>query len=111
MLTSMGFEVHEATCGSDAMAVFEALPELTSTRGRIDLLVTDLMMPDGSGRSLASRLRRLLPTLPVLFVSGFDSHSAGALEGECSSFLTKPFRTTELESVVAQLLGDTPRGV
>lgn len=84
----------------------EAADAAASFPGRIDLLLTDVVMPGGSGRELADRLRSDRPDLPVLFVSGYSGTIIarhGVLE-EGIEFLEKPFSPAELRERVARLV-------
>ncbi len=75
--------------------------------GRIDLLLTDVMLPGMSGRELAEGMRESLPNLKVLYVSGFTSDEevrAGAFPPG-SKFLQKPFTLSSLLSKVREALG------
>lgn len=99
MLTARGFEVHAAASGSEALALVET-PALKD----LDLLVTDLMMPDGGGMNVARSLSARLPGLKVLLVSGYSP--ANATEGwgpERFRFLTKPFGSAELSRAIDEL--------
>ena len=69
----------------------------------IDLLVTDVVMPNMSGPDLARRIRTFKPSLPVLFMSGFAGHSA-LDEVSGAPFLRKPFTPGELTTTAASLL-------
>jgi DNA-binding response OmpR family regulator len=76
--------------------------------GRIDLLVTDVMMPGLTGRELADRVRADRPGLPVLFMTGYPDLTAagvGAL-GDREALVRKPFRPGELLTRVRGLLDD-----
>src|SRR5260370_5325468 len=64
-LRGNGYQVFEAVGYNDAVAVFE------SNRDRVDLLIVDIALPDGSGCELALELREQKPDLRVLFVSGY----------------------------------------
>jgi two-component system, cell cycle sensor histidine kinase and response regulator CckA len=71
----------------------------------IDLLISDVVMPALSGPELASRIRKLQPGLPVLFVSGF--HDQAQLDGAgpgASALLHKPFSPRQLGEVTARML-------
>lgn len=73
----------------------------------VDLVITDLQMPEMNGNELAKRLRALRPSLPIIFVSG-DSASdlAEAVKGlpnHC--YLKKPFRTSDLAALVSSFVG------
>lgn len=98
MLVGRGFEVHTAASGSEVMALLQT-PDLED----FDLLVTDLMVPDGGGLNVARVLTERMPALQVLLVSGF---SLAAIEGgapERFRFLTKPFGSAELGNAIDEL--------
>jgi two-component system, cell cycle sensor histidine kinase and response regulator CckA len=98
MLTARGFEVHAAASGSEAMALFDA-PELED----FDLLVTDLMMPDGGGLVVARNMTARMPNLKVLLVSGYSTSGTDGWEPGRFRFLTKPFGSTELAKAIEDL--------
>lgn len=98
MLTSRGFEVHAAASGSEAMALFDA-PEIEE----FDLLVTDLMMPDGGGLGVARNLTARMPDLKVLLVSGYSASGTEGWEPGRFRFLTKPFGSAELAKAIDEL--------
>lgn len=98
MLTARGFEVHAAASGAEAMALFDA-PELED----FDLLVTDLMMPDGGGLVVARNLTARMPHLKVLLVSGYSSSGTEGWEPGRFRFLTKPFGSAELTGAIDEL--------
>jgi CheY-like chemotaxis protein len=100
VLESQGFTVLRAGSGREALEASDAHP------GAIDLLVTDLMMPEMSGEQLADQLSRRRPGIRVLFLSGYDQgvmleHGAHA----AAAFLQKPFTPSTLTSKVRELLG------
>ncbi len=74
--------------------------------GRIDLLLTDVVMPKTSGRVLADRLTRRFPTLVVLFMSGFagDSLEPDGVTDSALLFLHKPFTPDVLQARVFEAL-------
>lgn len=98
MLTSRGFEVHAAASGAEAMALFDA-PEIEG----FDLLVTDLMMPDGGGLGVARNLTARMPDLKVLLVSGYSASGTEGWDPGRFRFLTKPFGSAELAKVIDDL--------
>jgi len=98
MLTSRGFEVHAAASGSEAMALFD-VPEIEE----FDLLVTDLMMPDGGGLGVARNLTARMPKLKVLLVSGYSASGTEGWEPGRFRFLTKPFGSAELARAIDEL--------
>ena len=104
VLRQQGYTVLEAINGEDALRMVEKKSEKT-----IDLLVTDLVMPRLGGDILAERLRAILPSLKVLFISGYpdgidDHHRAMK---STISFLPKPFNPAGLARKVREIL-DTP---
>ena len=102
-LRGAGYRVLAAATPVAALALAE--------EADIDLLVTDMIMPEMTGRELASRLRERQPALPTLFVTGYDADMVG--EGghlpPCTDALTKPFSRAQLTAAVRRLLGTPPR--
>ncbi|HVW88388.1 MAG TPA: ATP-binding protein, partial [Gaiellaceae bacterium] len=98
VLTTAGFAVHVAADGEQALAA--------SSGGGFDLLVTDVVMPGMSGPELAATLRERIPTLPVLYMSGYtdDVLDDEALAAPRTAFLRKPFGGGDLERAVRALL-------
>ncbi len=82
-----------------------ALHTIESQRG-IDLLVTDVVMPNMRGPELARALRQVLPHLKVLYMSGYADESIGLKHAlrPCDDFLQKPFSPSELVQRVRKLL-------
>lgn len=103
MLSSRGFEVRTAASGAEAMAIFDA----HGVDG-FDLLVTDLMMPDGGGLMVARGLSEQLPDLKVLFVSGYSNADLAGWEPDRYRFLTKPFGSAELTKTIEELFDSKP---
>jgi two-component system, cell cycle sensor histidine kinase and response regulator CckA len=76
----------------------------------IDLLLTDLVMPQMGGRELAEHVSERIPTIRVLFMSGYADEAvtrSGAVD--FGSFLEKPFSAVDLASKVREVL-DAPAG-
>jgi PAS domain S-box-containing protein len=100
-LQRAGHRVIEAPDGAAALRAAEVVGE------RIDVLVTDVVMPGSSGPALAAALRARRPALPVLFVSGYAEDDA--LSGDVSqfpaAFLAKPFTADALRAKVEALAG------
>ncbi len=96
-----GYRVVEAANGADGLRAW------VESGGRVDLVLTDVVMPDGmSGRELADRLQKGRPTLRVIFTSGYSTDFAGrelALK-DGQSFLPKPSTPKEILDAVRRSL-------
>lgn len=101
ILRRLGYQVYEAATAAEALELWQHHHET------IDLVVTDLSMPDGvSGRELAAIFRLQCPKIPIVFSSGFDSETNLDLEQmvEGENFLPKPFQSGELSKIVRRSL-------
>ncbi|MGV6871556.1 cell cycle histidine kinase CckA [Pseudochelatococcus sp. B33] len=100
-LTGRGYTVIEAASGADALAIVDKLET------PVDLVVSDVMMPEMDGPTLLVQLRRRFPELKVIFVSGYaeDAFEKNLPEGENFTFLPKPFDLKELGEAVKKALG------
>ena len=96
-LESLGYSVAEAVGREEAAAVFQRLS------GRIDLLIVDSILPDGSGQSVARQLAAARPELAVLHISGYGEPAASAAEGAID-FLAKPFTGQVLAQKAREVL-------
>ncbi|HUK26503.1 MAG TPA: response regulator [Terriglobales bacterium] len=95
-----GFKVLQAKNGPEALEIIER------HNGSLDLLVTDILMPEMTGGEVAGKLQHLYPELKVLYMSG-DSNTA-PLAGPAdpaSTPLQKPFRLNRLNDMIRDLLG------
>lgn len=102
MLRGLGYQVIEAANGDDAQ-------RLLSENGgkKVDLLLTDLVMPQISGRRFADSLRAAYPNIKVLFISGYLEESLQPSD-RCEPemfFLPKPFDSEQLAAKVREALG------
>ncbi len=99
-LAGAGFHVRVASDGKQAISLDDAEVR------RLDLVVTDMVMPGLGGAAVAEDLRRRHPSLPVLFVSGYprDGVVIDSTPGRTSSFLSKPFTKEMLLTRVQELL-------
>jgi CheY-like chemotaxis protein len=85
----------------------EALELARRYRGRLDVLLTDVVMPRGSGRELAEQVLKLHPEAAVIFMTGYTDDAVllrGVLAHEVR-LLRKPFPTTALAAALVELLG------
>lgn len=87
-----------------------ALEQATGYDGRIDLLLTDVVMPGMSGSELARRLQALRPGIRVVFMSGYSPEAVATrgLLAPGSMFLPKPFSATQLIECIRKTLNETP---
>jgi PAS domain S-box-containing protein len=103
MLKARGYHVLEAATCQEALT-------LATTEDAIDVLVTDVVMPELSGPELATRIRTVHPKIRVLLVSGYsaDAVARHGVDGAAPSFLQKPFTGNQLAKKVRDLLGAAP---
>jgi PAS domain S-box-containing protein len=104
ILERAGYRVVTAEDGLDAVEVF------ARERGRIGLVVLDVMMPRMSGRDAFRELVRLDPGVKVLFSTGYSAEELSELDGAVG-LLNKPYRPAELLAAVRDALAGSPTGV
>ncbi len=99
-LQQLGYRVLEAENGEAALLTCD------DVGGKIDLVLTDLVMPGMGGHELAGELNQRYPEVRVLFMSGYTEDSAARrdilLQG--SAFLQKPFSVADLSNAIHQVL-------
>jgi two-component system cell cycle sensor histidine kinase/response regulator CckA len=100
-LASRGYRVYEASSG------IEALEVMKEAGGQIDLVVSDVVMPELDGPSLLRELRRTRPDLKIIFISGYaeEAFRKNLPQGETFQFLPKPFSLKQLAVAVKETLG------
>jgi CheY-like chemotaxis protein len=104
-LESYGYTVLSAAGGPEALEL--AAREDTP---RIDLLLTDVVMPRMNGREVAERLVAAQPDLRVLFTSGYPSDTVvrhGIAEAR-TAFIQKPYLAADLARKIREVLSDRP---
>ena len=101
-LQTHGYQVHAAESGEEALQLWQ------EHDGEFDLLLTDMVLPDGfTGRQIAAELKTRQPDLKVIYASGFGTENLGDLEEELVegvNFLQKPYTTKNLEDTVRRSL-------
>jgi two-component system, cell cycle sensor histidine kinase and response regulator CckA len=99
-LRSRGYTVVEAANGVEAIEVLEAQD------GKIDLVVSDVVMPEMDGPTLLKEMRGRNPTLKVIFVSGYaeDAFEKSLPANEQFAFLPKPFTLSQLVAQVKETI-------
>jgi CheY-like chemotaxis protein len=105
LMTSAGFNVIEAASGAQAIEYVDAHP------GSIDLLLTDVVMPQMTGVELASHLLEKEPRLRVLFMSGYaDSRGLRQGNGKREQLvIQKPFSAEQLLDAIRTVLAKKAR--
>ena len=98
-LSSRGYTVLEAGNGVEAIEVLEA-------EGHVDLVVSDVVMPEMDGPSLLKELRRRDPSVKIIFVSGYaeEAFSKNLPSNEQYAFLAKPFTLKQLVAAVKETM-------
>ncbi|MBN9436020.1 cell cycle histidine kinase CckA [Bosea sp. (in: a-proteobacteria)] len=101
MLVSRGYTVHEAASGVEALDIF------LRHEGKIDLVISDVVMPEMDGPTLLGELRQRNPDTKVVFVSGYaeEAFRKNLPEGEEFHFLPKPFTMKQLVETVKATMG------
>jgi two-component system cell cycle sensor histidine kinase/response regulator CckA len=99
-LGQRGYHVLEASTGAEALDVF------SNHHGEVDLVVSDVVMPEMDGPTLMKKLRLKRPDLKIIFISGYaeDSFRRNLDENEDFMFLQKPFDLKELAAAVKAAL-------
>ncbi|RME67299.1 MAG: response regulator [Alphaproteobacteria bacterium] len=98
-LTKKGYTVLEAASGERALQL------VRDHEGPIDLVVSDVVMPNMDGPALVQEIRKLIPNIKVIFISGYaqDDFRNSIAEG-AYSFLPKPFSLNQLAETVKDVL-------
>jgi two-component system cell cycle sensor histidine kinase/response regulator CckA len=99
-LTSRGYTVHEASSGVEALEVYKSL------EGKVDIVVSDVVMPEMDGPTLLGELRKVNPGIKFIFVSGYaeDAFAKNLPADAQFGFLPKPFSLKQLATVVKEML-------
>src|SRR5690606_4968290 len=104
VLERHGYRVLPASSAVEAMRIAD------THEGSIDLVLTDIMMPDIDGLELARRLSARFPTMKVLFMSGYtaDTVARDGLLAPDVKVIEKPYNPTGLVRTVREVLDDAP---
>lgn len=95
---NQGWQPSMAENGQKAMDILE--------KQKVDLVLTDIRMPEMDGIELTSEMRQLYPDIPVIIMTAYPTVESAieALRNKVSDYITKPFNINQLyKSVVAQL--------
>jgi two-component system cell cycle sensor histidine kinase/response regulator CckA len=103
VLAEHGFEVHQAANGAEALDLAQGADN------RIDVVVSDIVMPRLNGVELMRQLALVRPQLPVILMSGYAGPQLAerGMEAPCS-ILAKPFSAEALVAEVRRCIGSLP---
>jgi two-component system cell cycle sensor histidine kinase/response regulator CckA len=103
VLAEHGFEVHQAANGAEALDLAQGADN------RIDVVVSDIVMPRLNGVELMRQLALVRPQLPVILMSGYAGPQLAerGIEAPCS-ILAKPFSAEALVAEVRRCIGSLP---
>ena len=100
MLERLGYEVTTRTGSVDALEAFKANPD------QYDLIITDMTMPNMSGRRLAQEVRKIRPEIPIIICTGFsdqiDEEKCKALG--IQGYIMKPIIIKEFSNIIRRVL-------
>ena len=101
-LTNKGYKVLQAASGEDALAI------VREEEGRIDLMISDVVMPNMDGPTLVTKAMALRPDMHIIFISGYAEdvfRKDIGRAGQDFRFLPKPFSLKQLAETVKEVLG------
>jgi PAS domain S-box-containing protein len=100
MLKKLGYRVETRTLPVEAIEVFKAAPD------KFDLVISDMTMPSMTGVSLAKKLMKIRPEIPVILCTGYSEQidAIRSKEMGIKGFLMKPFTIRELSKTVRKVL-------
>ena len=99
-----GYQVTSVDSGERCLETVERLDT------PLDLLISDVVMPEMSGEEMIGRVHELRPDLPVLFISGYDRSTLARRKhaAACEHFLQKPFDSEDLFAAVREAMASRP---
>lgn len=106
MVEELGYPTMAAANPEDAVSVFSRNPN------QIDLMITDIVMPEGDGPDLVREILKISPRVKVIFMSGYAEdeivHDAVyKVQDTNAAFIKKPFTLADIRILIDQQLGDT----
>lgn len=103
ILAREGYEVSSAIRGADALRLLQ--------EGAVDVLITDMSMPEMDGITLLKKAKAIKKNLPVIIITAFGEWGpyAEALREGAADFLSKPFKVDEILKVLKRVVEEIPR--
>ncbi|MFA6148566.1 MAG: response regulator [bacterium] len=100
MLGEEGFTILPVSSGEDALSI------LRRKEVSIDLLLTDIVMPEMTGLELADRISEEMPDVPILFMTGYSEEvvESKGISGKNREWIPKPFTQEEIVSKAREIL-------
>jgi DNA-binding NtrC family response regulator len=95
-LRAAGYEVNEASNGKEAIEFLQT--------DEVNLVLSDIVMPELSGFDLLQHVRSVKPEIPIFLMSGFVLNAQQLVEQGAADFITKPFELADLLSKLKLLL-------
>jgi two-component system, cell cycle sensor histidine kinase and response regulator CckA len=96
-LSELGYSTIEASGGKEALEIFQKNP-------KIDLILTDILMPEMDGVELVERIRNIAPKMKILFISGYEQRYAQKLSGQRVDVVSKTYNLQGLAQKVRLVL-------
>jgi CheY-like chemotaxis protein len=102
IIENLGYKVLTAKSGKEAIEIYEI------NRGRIEMVILDMIMPDMGGGETFDRLKEINPDIKVLLSSGYsiNGQATEILERGCNGFMQKPFNITDLSKRIRAILDE-----
>lgn len=105
-LSKLGAKVYEFGTGKEVLAKLNEFKKTSTIRKKIDLLLMDVILPDGNGKELFEKYKKIFPDLKVIFMSGYsqDIIMNIGLDKNQFNFIQKPFSLIDLGKVLKLVL-------
>jgi len=102
MLQKIGYRTLVAKSGNEALKIYQ------QKKGRISLVILDMIMPEMGGGETYDRLKAINPEIKVLLSTGYsiNGQAAEILKRGCNGFIQKPFNMEELSQKIKSVLDD-----
>jgi DNA-binding NtrC family response regulator len=95
-LREAGYEVNEASNGKEAIELLQ--------KGEVNLVLSDIVMPQLGGFDLLQHVRSVKPEIPVFLMSGFSVDTQNLVKEGAADFIAKPFELADLLSKLKLVL-------